>query len=68
MMGCFFGSFMLLPMGLRALGASTVMRYWWVAPLILFATIGCYMLSLRAGALVFAARREHILSLLEGRG
>lgn len=68
MMGCFVGSFMLLPTGLRALGASTVMRYWWVAPLILFATIGSYLLSLRAGALVFAARRERILSLLEGRG
>ncbi len=68
MMGCFLGSFMLLPMGLRALGESKVLSYWWVAPLIMFVTIGSYLLSLRAGALVFSARRERILSLLEGRG
>ena len=54
--------------GLRALGAIRVLRYWWVAPLIMFATTGFYLLSVRAGAVVFAARRERILSLLEGRG
>ena len=67
-MGCFMGFWVGLPLGLRALGADTVMRYWWVAPLIMFATTGFYLLSLRAGAVVFAARRERILSLLEGRG
>jgi hypothetical protein len=68
MMGCFFGTFFLLPTGLYALGANTVMRYWWVAPLIMFTTIGSYLLSLRTGGLVLAARRERILFLLEGRG
>ncbi len=67
-MGCFFVFFALLPQGLRVLGANTVMRYWWVAPLLMFATTGFYLLSLRAGAVVFAARRERMLSLLEGRG
>ena len=67
-MGCFFVFFALLPLGLRALGANAVMRYWWVAPLLMFATTGFYLFSLRAGAVVFAARRERMLSLLEGRG
>jgi hypothetical protein len=66
--GCFLVFFAGLPQGLRALGANTVMRYWWVAPLIMFATIGFYLLSLWGGAGVFAARRERMLSLLEGRG
>jgi hypothetical protein len=47
------------------LGPKAVLDHWWVTPLILLAT-GCfYLLTLRAGATVFAGRRERMLFTIE---
>jgi hypothetical protein len=64
MMGAMLVMFGLVA-GLPALGSKVVLGHWWVAPLILLATLGFYLLTLRAGARVFGARRERMLSMIE---
>jgi hypothetical protein len=59
--------FMALPELLRHWGLQTVLRYWWVSPLFAFAALVLFMLTVRAGAAVFQARRERLLSRVEGR-
>jgi len=51
--------------GLPALGSKVVLGHWWVAPLILFAACGFYLLTLSSGARVFGRRRERMLSMIE---
>jgi hypothetical protein len=51
--------------GLPALGPKVVLGHWWVAPLILLAACGFYLLTLRAGAREFGRRRERMLSMIE---
>ncbi len=60
-MGVMFG----LVAGLPALGSKVVLGHWWVAPLILLAALGFYLLTLRGGARVFGSRRERMLSMIE---
>jgi hypothetical protein len=51
--------------GLPALGPKVVLGHWWVAPLILLATLVFHLFTLSAGARVFSARRERMLSMIE---
>jgi hypothetical protein len=61
----------MLFMALRGLlphwGAQTVLRYWWVSPLFALASLAFFLLTVRAGAVVFQARRERLLFRVEGR-
>jgi hypothetical protein len=65
MMGSMSATFVLLLGGLPALGSKVVLGHWCVAPLILLAAAGFYLLTLREGARVFRARRERMLSMIE---
>lgn len=47
------------------LGAPTLLRYWWVLPLMMAAVVCFYFVTLRLGARVLCARRERILSMVE---
>jgi len=54
-----------LPTGLRKLGSSAVLQYWWVLPVMMVAAACFYFVTLREGARVFSARRERMLSTIE---
>jgi hypothetical protein len=60
-------SFMALPELLSHWGAPTVLRYWWVSPLFAFASLALFAFTVWGGAAVFQARRERLLSRVEGR-
>lgn len=57
----FFG----LPLVLDRIGVPVILRYWWMAPLGLLAAAAFYFVTLRAGAGVFARRREIMLATIE---
>jgi hypothetical protein len=67
MVGCiavFFG----LSLILSALGTSLVLSLWWAAPAFMAASAAFHLLTLRTGARLFVARRERMLSVIEGLG
>jgi hypothetical protein len=59
----FFGG----PLALTALGVDAVLKAWWIAPFFLGGAVVFYVFTLRAGARVLVNRREHLLSVIEGR-
>ncbi len=64
MMGNMFVMFGL--MGLfQHLGVKSVLAYWWLLPLAATVAAAFYLVTLRAGAAVFVARRERMLSMIE---
>jgi hypothetical protein len=54
-----------LPTILDRMGNETILEYWWLAILILLATAIFYVVTLRAGAVIFSKRREIMLSTIE---
>jgi hypothetical protein len=44
------------------------MQYWWVSPAFALVSAMLLAVTVRAGAGLFAARRERMLALVEGRG
>ena len=62
-MGILFG----LPWALTRAGFETVVGAWWVTALLLAGAALFFLATLKAGAAVFAARRERIIALVEER-
>lgn len=49
----------------HVLGLPTLLQYWWVLPVMMVAAACFYFVTLQAGARVFSARREQMLSMIE---
>jgi hypothetical protein len=57
-----------LPDVLRSLKKTAlVYEYWWILPVLMVLAMGFYAFTLHAGAAVFAARKERLLGIMEGR-
>jgi hypothetical protein len=56
------------PFALHTLGEDTLIRHWWVVPMLAFAAAAFFVLTIRLGALVFVSRRERMLSAIDFEG
>lgn len=51
----------------NSIRSDTVLHYWWTAPLLGLLMAAFYLVTIQTGTGIFVARREQLLSLIEGR-
>jgi uncharacterized membrane protein YraQ (UPF0718 family) len=53
---------------LKGTSAELAQDFWWTTPLLALAALIFYAISLRLTTVLFRARREQLMALMEGRG